>query len=390
MPCSYLQNGHEQLIKTYNQWKGSLRPDATLNFVAVTDDESDWTAQRFINDLRKKGKPDGIAQPSPGLPLGFVYHSIIEYTSKEVPGAGACPAGWVHERSGLQYLDLSARTKGAIHQVCESDWAPIFTDIANVVVKFAGNPCVQPIVLPAALAGANPTPTRVQFTNTLSGAVLFQATLAAGNKCPLGVVVAATFVVDSLAKPTSVTLCQPACGMLTVAGTLEFAFDGCGCRADVKLSASKSSGKADIVWWIDTSASMGDEAKYLNANINNFATYIENAGIDYRLILVGESGKCIKADKTLCFPWKGDFWWGNGGLKMEAIFGAVVLPICVAPPLGKGVLKKIPVLRDGAYYEAPGCEDSNLPKYTFVKQYIDSVVSWFCCVITSLFLCLFI
>ena len=95
------------------------------------------------------------------------------------------------------------------------------------------------------------------------------------------------------------------------------------CRADVKLGASKSSGKADIVWWIDTSGSMGEEAKYLKANINNFATYIEKAGIDYRIILVG---------------------YGLG--------------VCFKPPLG-----------------GKDCEDSNLPKYTFVKQTIFSYVS---------------
>ena len=93
--------------------------------------------------------------------------------------------------------------------------------------------------------------------------------------------------------------------------------------ADHQVQESTSSSKADIVWWIDTSGSMGDEAKYLNANINNFATYIEKAGIDYRIILVG--------------------------------FG---LGVCFKPPLG-----------------GKDCEDSNLPKYTFVKQTIGSYVS---------------
>jgi hypothetical protein len=125
------------------------------------------------------------------------------------------------------------------------------------------------------------------------------------------------------------------------------------CRADVKLGASKSSGKADIVWWIDTSGSMGEEAKYLKANINNFATYIEKAGIDYRIIMVGQTRGSIG--------------------------------VCVKPPLGAP-----------GTWAAPdfACKKSNLPKYTFVDEYINSRVRQFrvICIMTSYppFLCLFV
>ena len=108
------------------------------------------------------------------------------------------------------------------------------------------------------------------------------------------------------------------------------------CRADVKLSPSKSSGKADIVWWIDTSSSMKDAAKYVKANINDFATYIETAGIDYRIILVGQSR-------------------GSVG-------------VCIKPPLGAP-----------GTWAAPdfACKKSNLPKYTYVDALINSRVRQF-------------
>ena len=125
------------------------------------------------------------------------------------------------------------------------------------------------------------------------------------------------------------------------------------CRADVKLSPSKSSGKADIVWWIDTSSSMKDAAKYVKANINDFATYIETAGIDYRIILVGQSR-------------------GSVG-------------VCIKPPLGAP-----------GTWAAPdfACKKSNLPKYTYVDALINSRVRQFRVIGTptlpslSLFVCM--
>ena len=152
--------------------------------MAVTDDRSSWTAQRFIDELQKTGKPDGIAQPSPGLPLGFVYHSLVAYTSKEVPGAGACPtlAG-----AGVQYLELSEKTKGVIHQVCKSDWAPIFKDIATSVQKTATIACAQKISYPAdGSVKAGTAPTTVTYYDG-TGTLKFRAILSsvgAGIICP--------------------------------------------------------------------------------------------------------------------------------------------------------------------------------------------------------------
>ncbi len=88
--------------------------------------------------------------------------------------------------------------------------------------------------------------------------------------------------------------------------------------AELNLKEEKVGGKVDIVWWIDTSGSMSQEAKYLNSNINAFAQFIAAAKVDFRMILVG-----------------------NG-------FG-----ICVQPPLG-----------------GPGC--SNGPQFQHVKTTIGS------------------
>ena len=65
--------------------------------------------------------------------------------------------------------------------------------------------------------------------------------------------------------------------------------------AELNLKEEKVGGKVDIIWWIDTSGSMSQEAKYLNSNINAFAQFIAAAKVDFRMILVGNGfGICVQ------------------------------------------------------------------------------------------------
>lgn len=53
------------------------------------------------------------------------------------------------------------------------------------------------------------------------------------------------------------------------------------------LTPVPNAGKADIIWFIDTSGSMSQEAKWLNTNLDKFAESLSKGGIDYRVVLVG-------------------------------------------------------------------------------------------------------
>eukprot|EP00947_MAST-08B_sp_MAST-8B-sp1_P000074 g74.t1 len=87
-------------------------------------------------------------------------------------------------RPGTAYLELTARTGGAKHQVCETEWNPIFKDIAEAVSKTARIPCVQPITYPSdGSVKIGSTPARLLYSN-LAGGVIFRAAYAPGNKCP--------------------------------------------------------------------------------------------------------------------------------------------------------------------------------------------------------------
>lgn len=57
----------------------------------------------------------------------------------------------------------------------------------------------------------------------------------------------------------------------------------------------------DIIWIIDQSGSMGNEISQVKANVNgNFANIIQNAGLDYRVILFANGTSGISATYRLC------------------------------------------------------------------------------------------
>jgi hypothetical protein len=65
-------------------------------------------------------------------------------------------------------------------------------------------------------------------------------------------------------------------------------------------------GKLDILFWIDTSGSMTEEAKWLTQNLQGFADFIAKKGIDYNLMVMGTGlGLC----SPKCFdPAPNHFW----------------------------------------------------------------------------------
>jgi hypothetical protein len=57
----------------------------------------------------------------------------------------------------------------------------------------------------------------------------------------------------------------------------------------VSQTAEVMPGPVDIVWAIDTSGSMVDEVAAVNANITNFATMIQSAGIDHHVVMLASN-----------------------------------------------------------------------------------------------------
>ena len=111
---------------------------------------------------------------------------------------------------------------------------------------------------------------------------------------------------------------------------VSFTYDPPDAGADdacAAVTASASSPPVDIIWIIDQSCSMGTEIAQVKANVNgNFATIIQNSGLDYRVIMFA----------NYAYP-------------------TVARQVCVAPPLG-----------------AAACGQNNPPKFFQVNRSIES------------------
>ncbi|GMV43526.1 MAG: hypothetical protein AMXMBFR64_52420 [Myxococcales bacterium] len=59
-------------------------------------------------------------------------------------------------------------------------------------------------------------------------------------------------------------------------------------KQNINVEAKQITGIADVVWFIDTSGSMDEEAKYLQENINGFANYIANQAVDAHVVLIAK------------------------------------------------------------------------------------------------------
>ncbi|MFT5433964.1 MAG: hypothetical protein ACI9OJ_004676, partial [Myxococcota bacterium] len=65
-------------------------------------------------------------------------------------------------------------------------------------------------------------------------------------------------------------------------------------KQNMNVESQFISGLADIIWFIDTSGSMSDEAESVQANINAFAAFMGNVNIDYRVVLIADGfGLCV-------------------------------------------------------------------------------------------------
>lgn len=104
-----------------------------------------------------------------------------------------------------------------------------------------------------------------------------------------------------------------------------------GACAWLTESAREATMPVDIVWVIDGSPSMDDSIAVIEANLNTFATRIAEAGLNYRVVLIG-------ADRDYCFD------------------ARCYNEICVPPPLSG----------------ASGCPDTDSPTYLHVRTGVHS------------------
>ena len=185
-------DGLEKVIDAYPKYQDFLRAGATTNFIAVTDDNSKKDASWF------KGKVS--QQANPGFSNSWIFHSIVAYG--DIPFIGCITGAF----GGTVYLDLTTSTGGSKFPVCETNWGPIFDQMAASVVDSVSSACGYAIPSPEKVTGAE----SVSAKYVKGGQQTPIAKVADANGCGAG----GGFYFDSNNNPTKVFLCASTCDSL--------------------------------------------------------------------------------------------------------------------------------------------------------------------------------
>jgi MYXO-CTERM domain-containing protein len=123
------------VLNTYGQWQGSLRADASKEFIVVSDDNSSMSAATFNAQLL-------ALDPSF---QGYRFNGIV---AKIEPGTSCIGFG---NNTGQAYLDLIDQTGGVFNNLCNQNFTGGFAAIAaGVIANAAGDTGTTPE--PGALA----------------------------------------------------------------------------------------------------------------------------------------------------------------------------------------------------------------------------------------------
>lgn len=200
----------------FNKYKLFLRPDATHNIVAITDDNCYMQSAQFINIYKGLLKGQGLNE-------NFVYHSIVSFVNANNPSqSGNCPGGASY---GSFHIQTSQATGGSMFQLCQKDWTVLFDELAKSVAATAKAVCTYD-VLPIA-KGKKYNPSEVQVTHVESqtdGTTKVKALKHIASEPDCKTATDGWFF-DNNTSPTQVTICESKCKDL-VGGNLLFNF-GC-------------------------------------------------------------------------------------------------------------------------------------------------------------------
>lgn len=195
-----------KLVEHYPHYQAFLREKTTKHFVVVTDDESEKDAAWFKAELAK--------MQNPGFANGFVVHSIVGYGTDQIDGCDSAA------QYGATYVQLSDETGGAKFPVCESNWVPIFDQLAQAVVDKVKAPCTYQMPSPGEGLKINPAQILVTYTEGQTKVSIPKVDDAAA--CGGGV---HGFYYDDVLQPQVITFCPTTCESLG-AGSIDVVF-GC-------------------------------------------------------------------------------------------------------------------------------------------------------------------
>ncbi|HTM20923.1 MAG TPA: hypothetical protein VL172_10455 [Kofleriaceae bacterium] len=217
----------QRIIERYPDYQAFLRPDALVHIVVVTDDESDMSEAGFESAL--------AALTNPGISSDFRFHSIcseeetgtisvpplppVPYTGPCMNGLGGTGADGV----GQIYMDTVAAHDGVWASICETNWDPVFAQLAQAAATSVELPCTFLLPDPPDNQTLDPNQVNFVFTPSTGPDVIVPRVNGAGD-CGSG----QGWYYDDPAHPTQIMTCPATCQMLEAdsEGSVDIAF-GC-------------------------------------------------------------------------------------------------------------------------------------------------------------------
>ena len=203
----------EKLVQTYPSYQSFLRPSSVKHIVVVTDDESDWTKATFETQL--------AALTAPGFGPDWRFHAVV---AEDPPFDFNSHCFTLAAAVGTRYIQLQQAHNGQFFSLCDTNWTPLFTTLAQTVTQGLTLPCTYDIPDPP--GGQTLDPTKVNFvftpTNGMPTTIGNVGTAAGCNGGP-------GWYYDDPLAPTQIIVCPATCNTLkgdpTGKVSVEF---GCG------------------------------------------------------------------------------------------------------------------------------------------------------------------
>jgi hypothetical protein len=199
-------NALNVLLTQFADYSAFLRPEATLHFIVVSDDESFMPAEDFRTQMeRTVGKK-------------FVFHAIASEDVNGLGCIGACglPVVCGAFSPGRQYYALADATGGEKISICTADWSMVFGPLQQAVIDSAPLPCEYEI--PAPPTGSVLDPNRVNI-EVVTPSTEARTLPRAVDQAACGTQVA--WFYDNPTAPARITMCPSACDAISGGGQVQ-------------------------------------------------------------------------------------------------------------------------------------------------------------------------
>lgn len=178
-----------RVLEHQTAWGPTVRPDSSLHFVVVSDDESSLSALDFDAQIRAL-HPDHI---------DYKLHAIVSMQD--------CPEA---ARVGETYITLTQLTGGIASDLCLQDFQPVFDQLATEVIAGSQITCEWAIPQPEGNQTLNPNQVNVEFDDgegepEIIGRVESEADCAT---------VADGWYYDDPDEPTTIIACEQTCARM--------------------------------------------------------------------------------------------------------------------------------------------------------------------------------